>query len=297
MGNIFELRMNNLVQIIANYRKDELPFLIDVSHVKKWISQFDSSAQSVVLEETIHILSNWYFGHAKLVSFMREIVEYIRLAYTDFRDVTFWNGQEVGQSQRKLLSLLPEAYPGKTVNIDTVPRKHIVYIDDGLYTGSRIRKDIENVLSASSEVETLDIFFAIAYSNGFEYAKNILKQKGDEFGVAISLHRFKELNNIKQTEYADGSESYYSDIGVLWPSSRVSNEKPVKQYLKYMEDCGRTMRLKYKTEGHQYSQSIFTSCNNREIVEREFLIKGLSILPECSIDKGLYPLGLSLIHI
>ena len=33
MGNIFELRMNNLVQIIANYRKDELPFLIDVSHV------------------------------------------------------------------------------------------------------------------------------------------------------------------------------------------------------------------------------------------------------------------------
>lgn len=291
MGNIFELRMNNLVQIIANYRKDELPFLIDVSHVKKWISQFDSSAQSVVLEETIHILSNWYFGHAKLVSFMREIVEYIRLAYTDFRNVTFWNGQEVGQSQRKLLSLLPEAYPGKTVNIDTVPRKHIVYIDDGLYTGSRIRKDIENVLSASSEVETLDIFFAIAYSNGFEYAKNILKQKGDEFGVAISLHRFKELNNIKQTEYADGSESYYSDIGVLWPSSRVSNEKPVKQYLKYMEDCGRTMRLKYKTEGHQYSQSIFTSCNNREIVEREFLIKGLSILPECSIDKGLYPLG------
>ena len=133
MGNIFELRMNNLVQIIANYRKDELPFLIDVSHVKKWISQFDSSAQSVVLEETIHILSNWYFGHAKLVSFMREIVEYIRLAYTDFRDVTFWNGQEVGQSQRKLLSLLPEAYPGKTVNIDTVPRKHIVYIDDGLF--------------------------------------------------------------------------------------------------------------------------------------------------------------------
>lgn len=291
MESIFELRINNLVQIIENYRKSELPFLIDMVHVEKWILQFESSVQSVVLEETTHILSNWYFDHMKLVSFLRKIVEYICLMYNDFLDVTFWNGQESGQSQRKLLSLLPEACPEKTVNIDALPRKHIVYIDDGLYTGSRIRKDIETVLSTSYEIETIDIFFVVAYSSGFEYAKDILKRKGDKRGIAINLYRLKEINNIKQTEYTDGFESYRSDIGVLWPSSRVSNEKSVKQYLKYMKDCGKMMQLKYKTEGHQYSPSIFTSYKNREIVEREFLIKGLSILSERSIEKGLYPLG------
>lgn len=283
-------RATDIAKIISNYRKGELGFELDANHVQRWANQFSEDARDAVLEETYHVLSSWYYGEAQITGFLTSIYEYLRHQEVRFENVTFWAGQKDGKSQQLLLQDFQALFPSCDFNIDTVQREHIIYIDDGLYTGSKLRKEIEDIIkNASSIVKTIDVFVLIAYSNGLDYSRDFLGSRGNQEGVSVRIERYRELCNIKKTEYDHLEESYVSSLGVLWPSRSLSSEPSVKMFDDYISKSG-AFRLKYKTHS-SYSSQIFNTLKGEEIVEKEFLLRGLNILSNSSFDKGIYPLG------
>ncbi len=52
--------------------------------------------------------------------------------------------------------------------------------------------------------------------------------------------------------------------------------------------------MPYRASPWRYDKGIFTSAKNREIVENEFLIRGIDILEKINDNNGLYPLGFNL---
>jgi len=54
--------IDQLVSIISNFGKSELPFDFDDAHVEKWLRQFAADCQDIILSETVHILRHWYFS-------------------------------------------------------------------------------------------------------------------------------------------------------------------------------------------------------------------------------------------
>lgn len=283
-------KAKEISDIIANFRSGELCFEMNADHVLKWAQQFSADAIDVILEETYEILSRWYISDEQITDFLTAILSYLDKQGISLDQVTFWNGQDSCKSQGRILKDFYKLFPSCSLKVDTVYRKHIIYIDDGLYTGSKIRKEIGSIIKdAPSEVESISAFVLIAYSNGFSFAQKELEEFGREQGIKVQIERYKELCNDKGTEYFDGAETYVSSLGVLWPSHSLRNEPAVEAFETYLSAKGK-FSLKYKTHS-VYTSQIFTSMKRQEIVEKEFLLKGLRFLPQESINKGIYPLG------
>lgn len=283
-------KAKEISDIITNFRSGELCFELNADHVLKWVRQFSHDAIDVILEETHAILSQWYIGDAQITEFLTAILSYLDKHGISLEQVTFWNGQASGKSQGRILKDFSRLFPSRSLNVDFTYRKHIIYIDDGLYTGSKIRKEIESIIrNAPSEVESISAFVLIAYSNGFSFAQNELVKLGRENGIKVQIERYKELCNNKDTKHCDGIETYVSSLGVLWPSHSLRSEPTIEAFETYLSAKG-AFPLKYKSHS-DYTSQIFTSMKRQEIVEKEFLLKGLEFLPHESINKGIYPLG------
>ncbi|MDY3015589.1 MAG: hypothetical protein SOR79_00305 [Blautia sp.] len=67
-----------VAEIIKGFRQDSIEIEINQEHVHKWVSQFKPDAQDVILEETLHILKEWYFGKDRICVFLDEIVDYLK---------------------------------------------------------------------------------------------------------------------------------------------------------------------------------------------------------------------------
>lgn len=283
-------KAKDISDIIVDYRAGELDRALDVNHVLKWIDQFSAEARGLILDETHHVLSNWYLGTPQINEFLSAIISYLLKHGVCLNEVTFWNGQKDGNSQAFLLQDLKKLFPKYEINVDAIPRKRIVYIDDGLYTGSKLKKEIIDIIEGvPQEVEAIYIFVLVAYSNGLSYLRSLLGERSVQKGVQLRIERYRELFNNKKSEYNGDEESYTSSLGVLWPSHTLSTDPLVRVFDNYLSSKG-AIHLKYKTHS-DYSPQLFTSLRRQEIIEKEFLLAGLKLLSNASIDKGIYPLG------
>lgn len=149
--------------IIKDFRQGTAGIDLNSEHVHKWVSQFDSDDQKVILEETLQVFQNWYFNSAKIDHFLDDILESIMQAedkentHDVFKNIAFLDMQEKGKSQTNLVQML-QALVKKKYNCDvniqsqvSLGNKHYIYIDDGLFTGSRLIKDLTRCIKLASE--------------------------------------------------------------------------------------------------------------------------------------------------
>ena len=100
--NILE---KEIAEIIKGFRKSSVEIEINQEHVHKWVSQFNPDTQDIILEETLHILKEWYFDIDKICLFLNEILDYLKsenknATDTDpFKGICFLDIQESGKSQ------------------------------------------------------------------------------------------------------------------------------------------------------------------------------------------------------
>lgn len=73
-----EIMEKEIAEIIKGFRQDSIEIEINQGHVHKWISQFSTATQDIILEETLHILKEWYFGKDKIDLFLDEITDYLK---------------------------------------------------------------------------------------------------------------------------------------------------------------------------------------------------------------------------
>ena len=86
-------RAQDISKIISDYRRGELCFELDADHVVRWVQQFNPATQETILEETFHVLSNWYFDDLKITEFLKSIVDYLEQKDVSFDNITFWMGR------------------------------------------------------------------------------------------------------------------------------------------------------------------------------------------------------------
>lgn len=158
--------------IICSYRKGELSKPLDHNHVLKWVGQFDEEDRSVILEETLHILTRQYYSREAIEDSVDGILCKIREQVGSFEDIIFANPQEQGSSQKILYTIISEKlgaeFRGQCAEF-TESSKIYVYIDDGLYTGGRARTDLAILIELLPPNSRLYVFYLFAYSNACSY--------------------------------------------------------------------------------------------------------------------------------
>lgn len=291
-------------EIIREYRNEEINILIDTAHVEKWVSQFSEDTQMIILSETLHILSTWYYPKSKIVdlylvkieSFLTKKYEY-RSDQEMLKDVAFVSVQNIGNSQKQLVNMMKELVNEQymcSINIDNGGEyKHYVYLDDGLYSGSRARKDIRVLLENLPQNSTLDVFYLVAGTQNFSYTMDYLKDNAEGKGVALSMYRAFPLCNNHNAKHSDdgGWEEHESKQICLWPEALLEK---CPEVLDYQESLGLSDGQKYylyRRAPWIQDNGIFTSVENRNVVEKEFLLKGIEIVNSVDNAKGMRPLG------
>ena len=93
--------IEGIASIIKNYRKTELNNSLDILHVQKWVEQFSSEEQSIVLEETFHVLTRYYINEERIYTFLNQVLNHI-INEEIVSNVIFADIQEQGNSQKRI---------------------------------------------------------------------------------------------------------------------------------------------------------------------------------------------------
>ena len=290
-------------EIIKEYRSGEIDIQLNTAHVEKWVSQFSEDCQMIILSEMLHILSTWYYPKSKIVDlFLVQIENLLTKKYeysTDqemLEEVAFVSAQDVGNSQKQLINMMRELVDEQymaSINVDNGGEyQHYVYLDDGLYSGSRARKDIGLLLQRLPQNSTLDVFYLVAGTQNFAYTMSVLKKSAEENGIVFSMYRVFSLCNDHRRRSEDGErEEYESKQICLWPLESLEEIPEVKSYQESLTLSDRQKYYLYRHAPWIYDSGIFTSVTNRNIVEKEFLLKGIDIVNSIDDAKGMRPLG------
>ncbi len=291
-----------LSDIIKDYRKGELKFTIGANHINKWLSQFSPENQDVILQETLNVFQEWYFSNEDVDGIIDNIPEYLQKKYayqtiqSVCQSVCFLNIQRDGNSQHTMVSRFAERIRERyNIFIKTSIEagiNHYVYFDDGLYTGSRARKDIKWIICSLPKGSTLEVFYIVACESAFSYTKKIASKKAEQCGITLLMHTWKCLCDVKTSEWSqDGVERWCTRYDCLWPMPSLEKNEYIDAYVKNLSISDRARNFLFRKSNWANDAGIFTSVENRAIVEKEFLLHGIKILESVTEGKGIYPLG------
>ena len=290
--------------IIKDYRAEELGSALDKQHVKKWIDQFDEKNREIILKETAHILQNWYFDEKQFESFFDEVLSFLCKKYSIseielIRKTVFLSTQEQCKSQTRMLNKLKKIIIdryGITI-ISTVDASYqiFVYLDDGLFTGAKARREISSIMTYLPAGASIYAFYMIGATTGLKYSMEELKKEADKHSLSFDMFRMNELQNARRerNEYENGNKTINisSTHSCLWPLEEVDEINCISEYISTsVEPHENKEKYLFRQSYWKEDKGIFTSTKNRSIVEKEFLIKGIE-LAKYSNNKGLYPLG------
>lgn len=96
--------------IIGSYRKGELSKPLDHNHVLKWVSQFDEADRSVILEETLHILTRQYYSREAIENLVDGILCKIREQVGSFESIILQILKNKGQARKFYIPLYRKSW-------------------------------------------------------------------------------------------------------------------------------------------------------------------------------------------
>lgn len=162
--------LESIATTIADYRQSEIT-AINSDHVEQWVNQFgrfgfDKDAQIIILEQMNCILDKYYISRIKAQEFLTKVLTSQKLFGNNpaaiIRNIKFLQIQTVGSSQNDLLSLsdqiIQNEYKLTLKNCGQSPVAY-VYLDDCLFSGNRVRRDIGAWLPNAVKGTTLHLIF------------------------------------------------------------------------------------------------------------------------------------------
>lgn len=152
MKNSIQLLEESIADKIKNYQKHLNYWEFDDRHVDIWIKQFPEEEREIVLTETDSLLAHNYIKKGKIKEFFEEIWDTKEIMgenpIMSLNQIQFLDIQTKGHSQNRLIDLLEEYYQetkGAAINRSNHKDiKKYIYIDDCMYTGFALIKDIYN---------------------------------------------------------------------------------------------------------------------------------------------------------
>ena len=278
--------LTSIAQTIADYRAGDLDAPTP-EHVDRWLSQFDPAVQLPMLREMDHVLKRTYFSLDRVTDFLKGLIETEKLVGNDscafWRSVHFLDVQGGGNSQTDILALFNEVLQEKCgFGIDDCGEESTtyLYLDDGVFTGNRVRRDLETWIKDRAPSEaTLHIVSIATHSGGQYYANKYINNaaKTAEKKVDTTWWHAIELEDRK----------YYSATAdVLRPTSIPDDEAVVA----YVEEMNYEPTL--RSAGSIGTKALYSSEQGKNLLEQEFLKAGVRIRHMCpNLGNTQRPLG------
>ena len=280
-----------VANIIQDYRHGEIK-PIDSDHVAKWISQFPEYSQDIILEETLHIIKNRYLSKQAIVEIYRKALYEPLVFGSDPKQTIlesqFINDQLYGSSQSDLLKLLSAVVSTELhIPLNTEYKKttkNYFYIDECIYSGNRVVQDIREFVNFYGlKNVNIKVLVLGSHTDGTDYIYRALESKLKSKGISFNVF----------SEYWFGN-SFGKSFGVF--RSRV-DDKCSEQVSRYASDL---MNHFYRHDVNtflnsmtDFEEGLFKKRENRDIVEREFIEVGVSLLGSFNPSEHVKPLGFS----
>ncbi len=286
---------NNIAEIITDYRKGEIPQPTP-QHVLTWVNQFQKHLQDAILDEIHHVLSRSYYRRDDVFNFIHTLIRNNKLTIGDpatfWRSVNFLDIQQGGSSQREMLQqfdLKLSSLFGFGLKNCGSPNGPFVYIDDAIFSGNRVRHDLELWIKSNAPQSCILHVIVIAFHKGGQwYADSSLKKTATEAGKNITVYwwRYVEIEDRKNS--IDISD-------VLRPTQIPPDNDNVRQYVTILTNSGYPPVLR-TVKNPPYQSQFFSSEPARQVIEQAFLSTGLKIRQACPLlPENIRPLGYSIL--
>jgi hypothetical protein len=251
-------------------------------HVERWVKQFDPDSRLRVLREIDHVLKQTYFSRRRVESYLRGVMNTEALVGKDpcafWCTVNFLDIQGGGNSQTEMLAIFDgilKKQCGYRIADCGTNSSIYLYIDDAIFSGNRVRRDIERwIQEAAPRDATLHIVAIASHSGGRYYADGRIASVISATGKKIRI-KWWHVRKIS-TDTAD----------VLRPTG-IPDDKAVKAYV---------ANMKYppvlRKPGNVGSKGLFSADAERILLEQEFLKAGVRIRGLCqNLSDTQRPLG------
>lgn len=278
--------LKSIASTIADYRAGEID-APGPEHLDTWIKQFNSEVQEPMLEELDHVLEQTYISKATVQKFLSSLVKNRDLTGGDLRafweNVKFLDIQGGGNSQREMLrmfdTLLQEECELEIDDCGGDPDAYL-YLDDGIFTGNRIRNDINSWIQSDAPQNAKVHVVTIAQHRGGQYyAKTGIERAAQLAGKKIDVHWWRCVEIEDRKTYVNSSD-------VLRPTC-LPDDELTQAYVR---------GLKYspvlRKPGCVGNNKFFSSEEGRHLMEQELLKAGARIRSMCSsLNVYQRPLG------
>lgn len=278
--------LESIAQTTADYRKGEVDAPTP-AHVDRWIGQFDAGVQLPMLREMDHVLKRTYFSLKNVTKFLRGLIRTEKLVGNDpcvfWRGVNFLDIQGGGNSQTEMLGLFNEVLQEKCcLGIEQCgdAGSVFVYLDDAIFTGNRVRRDLEAwVKDKAPNKAALHIVSIALHSGGQYYAGGHITKAAAASGKKIDVTWWRAIELEDRKAYSDSAD-------VLRPTD-VPDDPDVQAYVQSMK-YPPTLRKPGSVGAH----ALFGSDEGRYVLEQEFLKAGARIRRLCpNLGATQRPLG------
>ena len=279
----------SIATTIEDYRKGEIP-PPNPDHIDRWIGQFNADVQVPLLRELDFVLNKTYFSKNDVTGYFSDQIKNPKIVGDEpkafWRSAHLFDIQQHGHSQTEILKLFGEALEvqcGMQLGDCGRAEGPFVYLDDALFSGQRIGNDlsawIQNDAPDGAEVHIIVI---ATHSLGKYQCAERLKRTCAQAGKAISFRWSAPACLENRLARRNISE-------VLWPTEVPANELLAA----YMSEDNQ-FPFQPRQPGGQLKHAIFSSEENRQLLEREMLLAGVKIRSfSRNPSPSLRPLGFS----
>ena len=276
----------SIVETTADYREGDRAAPTP-GHVERWINQFDAAVQLPILREMDHVLKETYLSKQMTRSCLGGLFRTQKMVGDDpctfWKSVKFLDIQSGGASQKDMLALFSNVLKEKCgfeVTECGVDLHAFVYLDDVIFTGNRVRQDLETWIAGGAPADAKVHIVTIAlHSGGQYYASGKIEKAAKNAGKSIDFTWWKSITFEDRKAYTTTSD-------VLRPVA-LPDDAAVRAYVASMQS-----QPVLRTAGQVGGNGIFSSDAGRQLLEEEFLKAGVRIREMCpDLNQYQRPLG------
>lgn len=283
----------DIIKSISNIAKDYREgAIMNEQHVEEWVLQFNKQDQLTILLEMEYILQNFYVSKKMAYSYLEGLLEVKEIVGEDFlqnyKRIKFLNIQNLGYSQKDLLKLmndiLNQKYGLSIEECGSDSPDIYFYLDDCLFSGNRVYRDIERWIGEAKPSSQLHLAFFGLHTSNFDFRYRQINELCASKNIKVTFWRYKQINNIIWGDKYD----------CCWPSNLINYHQDVYNFVDSLDEQ-RTEKQRaniplFRNDSKSFADSLFTSKEGRNLVEKAFLEKGTYIY-NLSINKSMKPLG------
>ena len=285
--------------LLSDFRAEEIE-QITPNGVARWADQFPYERDEdkyILLSEMRHLMrGKYYYSRERARKDIHNLIHQLQSFCSKkdwgpidgIRRLNFANHkQDYGHSRFYMLEMLNGELVEKFgFGIDQCGGSNVlVYIDDCLYTGVRLKKEVHKILNPENSVSVneLLIWYPVVHLDGYNEQKDYL----------IGLHRhdptvpffsfLPPVMTIANNKWAN------LVIECIWPKRDDAEE--LVEYLNNISEPTIWRRDLFRPEGTPKAETVFSSSEGRDMVEKLFLRVGIKLLGHPNMHEHIRPLG------